>query len=94
MWTAALADKGTESIIGEPQGGWFWLPPWSLWEPWAKEGLENAGRIGDFRSVPSEEALDSAKCIVVLWSKQSVTSDWEKMKLKKVIGGASLSQYQ
>jgi hypothetical protein len=40
--TAALADKGTASIIGETQGGWFWLPPWSLWEPWATRGLESA----------------------------------------------------
>jgi hypothetical protein len=27
--TAALADKGTAEIIGEAEGGWFWLPPWS-----------------------------------------------------------------
>jgi hypothetical protein len=25
LLTAALADKGTASIIGEAQGGWFWL---------------------------------------------------------------------
>jgi TIR domain len=25
-----------------------------------------------------EEALDSAKCVVVLWSKQSISSDWVK----------------
>jgi hypothetical protein len=42
LLTAALADKGTASIIGEAQGGWFWLPPWSLWERWAAEGLESA----------------------------------------------------
>jgi hypothetical protein len=29
--TAALAAKGTAAIIGEAKGGWFWLPPWSLW---------------------------------------------------------------
>jgi hypothetical protein len=40
--TAAVAAKGTAAIIGETEGGWFWLPPWSLWEPWAKEGLESA----------------------------------------------------
>jgi hypothetical protein len=34
--------KGTAAIIGETEGGWFCLPPWSLWEPWAKEGLENS----------------------------------------------------
>ena len=42
LLTAALADKGTAAIIGETDGGWFWLPPWSLWEAWAKEGLESA----------------------------------------------------
>jgi hypothetical protein len=40
--TAALAAKGTAAIIGETEGGWFCLPPWSLWEAWAKQGLENA----------------------------------------------------
>ena len=42
LLTAALAHKGTAAIIGEAGGGWFWLPPLSLWEPWAKEGLESA----------------------------------------------------
>jgi hypothetical protein len=40
--TAAIAAKGTAAIIGETQGGWFCLPPWSLWEAWAKEGLASA----------------------------------------------------
>jgi hypothetical protein len=58
MLTAALADKGTESIIGEPQGGWFWLPAWSLWQPCAKKGqrdlrvLKKDGPKGYFRSYP------------------------------------------
>jgi hypothetical protein len=30
LLTAALADRGTAAIIGESEGGWFWLPPWSL----------------------------------------------------------------
>jgi len=42
LLTAALAAKGTASIIGEAEGGWFWLPPWSLWQPWANEGIERA----------------------------------------------------
>jgi hypothetical protein len=42
--TAALADKGMAEIIGEAEGGWFWLPPWSMWQPWAKEGLERAAK--------------------------------------------------
>jgi hypothetical protein len=39
LLTAAFASKGTAAVIGEPTGGWFWLPPFSLWEPWAKRGL-------------------------------------------------------
>ena len=39
LLTAAFAAKGTASVIGESTGGWFWLPPRSLWEPWAKRGL-------------------------------------------------------
>jgi hypothetical protein len=42
LLTAALAEKGTAAIIGEAEGGWFWLPPWSLWEPWAKDGIQSA----------------------------------------------------
>jgi hypothetical protein len=44
LLTAALAAKGTAAIIGDSIGGWFWLPPWSLWEHWAKEGLESASK--------------------------------------------------
>src|ERR1700680_2839025 len=44
LLTAALAVKGTAAIIGEAEGGWFWLPPWSSWQPWATEGLENAAK--------------------------------------------------
>jgi hypothetical protein len=40
--TAALAGKGTAAIIGEAEGGWFWLPAWSSWQPWARQGLESA----------------------------------------------------
>jgi hypothetical protein len=49
LLTAALAEKGTAAISGEVEGGWFWLPPWSLWESWATEGLESAGK----RMVPT-----------------------------------------
>jgi hypothetical protein len=44
LLTAALAAQGTATIIGEAEGGWFWLPPWTLWQPWATEGLENAAK--------------------------------------------------
>jgi hypothetical protein len=44
LLTAALAASGTATMIGEIEGGWFCLPPWSLWELWAKEGLESAAK--------------------------------------------------
>jgi len=40
LLTAALAAQGTATIVGESSGGWFWLPSWSLWQAWAKQGLE------------------------------------------------------
>jgi hypothetical protein len=42
LLTAGLAANDAAAIIGEIEGGWFCLPPWSLWEAWAKEGLESA----------------------------------------------------
>jgi hypothetical protein len=57
LLTAALAEKGTAAIIGEAEGGWFCLPPWSSWGAWAKQGLENAekkdGLKGDFSAGPT-----------------------------------------
>ena len=44
LLTAALAAQGTAAIIGESKGGWFWLPPWSLWQPWARQGLEGIAK--------------------------------------------------
>jgi hypothetical protein len=44
LLTAALTAKGTAAVIGEAKGGWFWLPPWSLWEAWARNGLETASK--------------------------------------------------
>jgi len=44
LLTAALAYEGRAAIIGEAESGWFWLPPWSLWQTWAKQGLESAAK--------------------------------------------------
>jgi hypothetical protein len=52
-------------MIGEPEGGWFCLPPWSLWEAWAKEGLENAERrIAEVKSHsgPTVHRADLSDC--------------------------------
>lgn len=57
LLTAAVAARGTATVVGEAAGGWFWLPPWSSWEPWAKEGLQKVlSEIG-------KTALLSAPCV-------------------------------
>jgi predicted nuclease with RNAse H fold len=42
LLTAGLAHAGDSTVVGDVAGGWFWLPPKTLWEPWALEGLEEA----------------------------------------------------
>jgi|SRR5579863_569099 len=42
LLTAAFAAAGSASRVGDAEGGWFWLPPWSLWQEWAREGLRAA----------------------------------------------------
>jgi len=44
LLTAAVAARGIATVVGEPAGGWFWLPPWSSWEPWAQDGLQKVLR--------------------------------------------------
>ena len=56
LLTAALAAQGTAAIIGEPSGGWFWLPPWSLWQQWATEALNNAARAMALKGQPLEKS--------------------------------------
>jgi hypothetical protein len=64
LLTAALASEGTAEIIGEAEGGWFWLLPGSMWQSWATQGhqsaAKNGGIKGDFRSGPSVPRLLSA----------------------------------
>jgi uroporphyrinogen III methyltransferase/synthase len=42
LLTAAYAARGTATKVGDAKGGWFWLPPKSLWQSWAKLGLDRA----------------------------------------------------
>lgn len=37
LLTAALAAQQKAITAGSAEGGWFWLPPLELWEPWAME---------------------------------------------------------
>ena len=41
--TALLVVRGTFSAVGDEAGGWFFLPPWEAWQPWARDAVE-AGR--------------------------------------------------
>jgi hypothetical protein len=56
IWWAEVRDELVVHGLAEPiepnwmkvskdapvTGGWFWLPPWSAWQDWAKQGLEGA----------------------------------------------------
>jgi hypothetical protein len=44
LLTAGLAAQGVATIVGQDTGGWFWLPPLSLWQPWARAGLDSGVR--------------------------------------------------
>jgi hypothetical protein len=51
LLTAALAAKGTAHKVGGAEGGWFWLPPLSLWQGWAQDGLRAATERWVARSI-------------------------------------------
>jgi hypothetical protein len=40
-WTFLAGDR---LLHGEPTGGWFWLPPISLWQSWARKGHESVAK--------------------------------------------------
>lgn len=40
LLTAAFALRGQAVIVGEPVGGWFFLPPIELWSSWARAEAE------------------------------------------------------
>jgi hypothetical protein len=42
LLTAMFAWSRDAVIVGDHLGGWFWLPPKSLWAPWASAALEAA----------------------------------------------------
>lgn len=37
--TAICAQVGKYVAVGDAQGGYFFMPPWSLWQRWAKQAL-------------------------------------------------------
>jgi predicted nuclease with RNAse H fold len=42
LLTAMFAQSGDAVVVGDTEGGWFWLPPMALWAPWASAALETA----------------------------------------------------
>ncbi|MFC1559062.1 DUF429 domain-containing protein [Gemmatimonadota bacterium] len=46
--TALCVTSGGYVAVGEPKNGYFFLPPWEMWESWAKSNLINnmtSGRL-------------------------------------------------
>ncbi|MBB3979337.1 putative nuclease with RNAse H fold [Rhizobium azooxidifex] len=39
LLTAACAATGKSEVVGDDIGGWFWLPPTSLWTQWARDAF-------------------------------------------------------
>lgn len=36
---AGVVRAGLASSVGDPVGGWFWMPPVDMWADWARAGL-------------------------------------------------------
>jgi hypothetical protein len=46
LLTAAAVVAGRYTAVGDAEGGYFFLPPWELWAPWARKELETQqGRL-------------------------------------------------
>jgi hypothetical protein len=37
--TGLLVARNQFIAVGDAQGGWFFLPPWSCWKEWARDAL-------------------------------------------------------
>ena len=44
LLTAAAVAAGRYTAVGDPEGGYFFLPPWELWASWARQELETQRR--------------------------------------------------
>jgi hypothetical protein len=63
LLTAACVARGRYCAIGDPIGGYFFLPPWARWQDWAKQEVlrQRRERPGAFelwldgRLMPSED---------------------------------------
>jgi hypothetical protein len=52
LLTAMFAWSRDAVIVGDYVGGWFWLPPMSLWDPWASAALKVAFRPSSKNRLP------------------------------------------
>jgi hypothetical protein len=62
--TAAAVAAGRYTAVGDPSGGYFFLPPWPLWANWSRQELDKQRRSDsqisvwiDGASFSAEEAL-------------------------------------
>ena len=51
LLTAASVAMGRYTAVGEPTGGYFFLPPWSLWAEWAQAELDKQRRADELIDV-------------------------------------------
>lgn len=51
LGTAASVAAGSYTAVGEPAGGYFFLPPWPLWADWARRELDAQRRTDTSISV-------------------------------------------
>lgn len=40
--TAICVWRGRYTAVGDEDGGWFFLPPWEYWQPWAQRAIDQA----------------------------------------------------
>jgi predicted nuclease with RNAse H fold len=58
--TSICVCRGEYVAVGEPTGGYFFLPPWKLWAPWARTALDANRR--DSRLVARVEVWIDGEC--------------------------------
>ncbi len=53
LLTAMFAQNGNAAIVGDDEGGWFWLPPLKIWDRWAVAALAEALKRASSKRFPS-----------------------------------------
>lgn len=56
LLTAMFAVRGDVIVVGDVQGGWFWLPPIDLWASWARNDFKLALAICQKGNFPATAA--------------------------------------